>query len=248
MITNFYTTPENIRQETLTIEGEEAKHILSVMRYRTGDTISVVDGCGVKYNVLIEKTSKASLQGKILSRIRKENEPVCNITLAQSICRQERMDFLIEKATEIGVSSVIPILTDRGLVKVSGTSKNRSKTQRWRRIAVASMKQSLRTVLPEIENITTFENLLSRIRSYDLSLIASLEKGSKSIKDCDELKRKVRKILLIVGPEAGFTPEELLKAKLHGAIPITLGARRLRTETAGIVLLSLILHHLNELG
>jgi 16S rRNA (uracil1498-N3)-methyltransferase len=248
MITNFYTTPENIRQETLTIEGEEAKHILSVMRYRTGDTIYVVDGCGVKYHVLIEKTSKASLQGKILSRIRKENEPVCNITLAQAICRQERMDLLIEKATEIGVSSVIPILTDRGLVKVSGTSKGRSKIQRWRRIAVASMKQSLRTVLPEIENITTFENLLSRIKSYDVCLIASLEKGSRSIKDCYELKRKGRKILLLVGPEAGFTPEELSSAKLQGSIPITLGARRLRTETAGIVLLSLILHHLNELG
>jgi 16S rRNA (uracil1498-N3)-methyltransferase len=248
MITNFYTKPENIERDSLTIDGNEAKHILSVMRYRTGDTISVVDGCGVKYNVLIEKTSKTSLQGKILSRIRKENEPVSYITLAQAVCRQERMDFLIEKATEIGVSSIIPILTDRGLVKVSGTSKGKSKTQRWRKIAVASMKQSLRTVLPEIENITTFENLLSRIKSYDLCLIASLERDSKSIKDCEELKRKVRKIILIVGPEAGFTPEELSKAKLHGAIPITLGARRLRTETAGIVFLSLILHHLNEMG
>jgi 16S rRNA (uracil1498-N3)-methyltransferase len=248
MITNFYTRPDNIHQETLTIEGEEAKHILSVMRYRAGDTISVVDGKGVRYNVQIEKTSKASLQGKILSRIRKENEPACYITLAQAVCRQERMDLLIEKATEIGVSSIVPIQTERGLIKISGVSKGESKTQRWRRIAVASMKQSLRTVLPEIENITTFQNLLSRIKSYDLSLIASLEKGSKSIKDCYELKRKGRKILLLVGPEAGFTPEELSKAKLQGAIPITLGARRLRTETAGIVFLSLILHRLNELG
>lgn len=248
MITNFYTRPENIRQETLTIDGDEAKHILSVMRYRTGDTISVVDGCGVRYNVLIEKTSQASLQGKILSRIRNENEPISYITLAQAICRQERMDFLVEKATEIGVSSIIPILTDRGLVKISATSKGKSKTDRWRRIAIASMKQSLRTVLPEIENITTFQNLLSRIGSYDLCLIASLEKGSKSIKDCEELKRKLRKILLIVGPEAGFTQEELSKAKLQGAIPITLGTRRLRTETAGIIFLSLVLHQMYELG
>jgi 16S rRNA (uracil1498-N3)-methyltransferase len=248
MITNFYTRPENIRQETLTINGDEAKHILSVMRYRLGDTISVVDGCGVRYSVLIEKTSKASLQGKILSRIRKENEPACHITLAQAVCRQEKMDFLIEKATEIGVSSIIPIQTERGVVKISGFPKSKAKTERWRRIAVASMKQSLRTVLPEIENIATFENLLSRIKSYDLCLIASLEKDSKKIHDCEEIKRKSRKILLTVGPEAGFAPDELSKARLLGAIPITLGTRRLRAETAGIVFLSLILHHLDELG
>ena len=248
MITNFYTPPEKIQKETLTIDGDEAKHILSVMRYRTGDTISVVDGKGFRYDVLIEKTSKSSLQGKILSRIRRENEPVCFITLAQSVCRQERIDFLIEKATEIGLSSIIPIQTERGLVKVGSFPKSRAKIERWRRIAIASLKQSQRTVLPEIENIVTFENLLPRIKSYDLTLIASLEKDSKNIQDCEELKGKVKKILLIVGPEAGFTPDELSKAKLHGAIPITLGSRRLRTETAGIVFLSLILHHLNELG
>ncbi len=248
MITNFYTPPENIQKDTLTIEGDEAKHILSVMRYRTGDTIYVVDGKGFRYNVLIEKTSKSSLQGKILSRIRRENEPACNITLAQSVCRQERMDFLIEKATEIGVSSIIPIITQRGLVKIGESPKSRAKIERWRRIAIASMKQSLRTVLPKIENIITFENLLPRIKSYDLTLIASLEKDSKNIQDFEDLKRKVKKILLIVGPEAGFTPDELSKAKFHGAIPVTLGTRRLRAETAGIVFLSLILHHLNELG
>jgi 16S rRNA (uracil1498-N3)-methyltransferase len=248
MITNFYTPPEKIQKEMLTIEGDEAKHILSVMHYGVGDTISVVDGKGVRYNVLIEKTAKASLQGKILSSTLKENEPVCNITLAQSICRQTRMDFLIEKATEIGVSSIIPIQTERGLVKARGFPKNQAKIERWRRIAIASMKQSLRTILAEIENITPFENLLSRFKNYDLTLIASMEKDSKSIRDCEELKRKTRKILLIVGPEAGFAPDELAKAKLQGAIPITLGARRLRAETAGMVFLSLILYQLNELG
>ncbi len=248
MITNFYTKPENIHQETLTIDGEEAKHILSVLRYKAGDLISVVDGSGTRYNVVIEKASRTSLEGKILSRIRKENEPAGHVTLAQAVCRQERMDFLIEKATEIGVSSIIPILTERNLVKVSGISKGKNKIDRWRRIAIAGMKQSLRTVLPEIENIVEFDNLLSRIKSYDLCLIASLEKGSKSIKECEELKRRTRKILLIVGPESGFSEEELSKAKLQGAIPITLGIRRLRTETAGIVFLSLVLHQLSDIG
>jgi 16S rRNA (uracil1498-N3)-methyltransferase len=248
MITNFYTPLEKISEDVLTIDGEEAKHILSVLRHKVGDVISVVDGCGTRYNVLIEKASKGSIQGKILSRIRKENEPACQVTLAQAICRQERMDFLIEKATEIGVFSIIPILTERGLVKIREISKGRSKIDRWKRLAIASMKQSLRTVLPEIQEITPFDHLLPKIKSFDLCLIASLEKDSKSIKDCEELKRRVKKILLIVGPEAGFTEEELSKAKAQGAIPISLGLRRLRTETAGVVFLSLVLHQWGDLG
>lgn len=248
MITNFYVKPEDIDRDTLTIEGEEARHILSVLRFKTGDVISVVDGCGTRYNVLIEKTLKGSLHGKILTRIRKENEPACHVTLAQAICRQERMDFLIDKATEIGVSSIIPILTERSIVKVSGASKGKTKINRWRRLAIASMKQSLRTVLPEIQEIIPFDHLLPKIKSFDLCLIATLEKDAKNIKECAELKRRVRKILLIVGPEAGFTEEELSLTKAQGTIPITLGTRRLRTETAGLVFLSIVLQQLGDLG
>ena len=248
MITNFYTRPENIDNETLTIDGEEARHILSVLRHKVGDIINIVDGCGKRYTVLIEKTSPTSLQGKIFSYIMEENEPACQVTLAQAVCRQERMDFLIEKTTEIGVFSIIPILTEKGLVKVSGISKGKNKIDRWRRLAIASMKQSLRTVLPEIQNIIKFDELLSRIENFDLCLIASLEKDSKSIKECEELRKSVSRILLIVGPETGFTEEEISNAKAQGAISISLGARRLRAETAGVVFLSLVLHQLDDLG
>jgi 16S rRNA (uracil1498-N3)-methyltransferase len=209
MITNFYVNPENVGKDSLKIVGEEAKHILSVLRYGSGDVIDVVDGCGTKYKVKIEEISRDFLEGKILSRTSKENEPDCHLTLAQAICRKERMDFLIEKATEIGVSSIIPIVTERSLIKVSG---------------------------------------VSRKKNFDLCLIASLDKDSKSIKECEELKAGLKNILLIVGPEAGFTEEELSKAKAQGAIPMSLGSRRLRTETAGVVFLSLVFHQLGDLG
>lgn len=248
MITNFYTSPDKIDKETLTIEGEEAKHILSVLRRGSGDVIDVVDGCGTKYKVLIEEVSRDFLEGKILSRTSRENEPNCHLSLAQAICRKERMDFLIEKVTEIGVSSIIPILTERNLVKVSGTSSQQKKIDRWRRLAIASMKQSLRTVLPEIQNIIEFEQLLSKISSFDLCLIASLDKDSKTVRECEQLKKGVKNLLLLVGPEAGFTEDELSKARTQGAITISLGSRRLRTETAGVVFLSLVLHQLNDLG
>jgi 16S rRNA (uracil1498-N3)-methyltransferase len=248
MITNFYTNPEKINKETLIIDGEEARHILSVLRYGPGDEIGVVDGCGGKYHAAITKVSRNNLEAKILSRTQMEKEPDCHVALAQSICRQERMDFLVEKATEIGVSFIIPITTERGLIKISEGPKAKRKTERWRRIAIAAMKQSLRTVLPEIREVTKFEDLLAQFNHYDLCLIASLEEDSKRLTECKQLKKGLKKILLIVGPEAGFTDEELCRAKARGAFPISLGTRRLRTETAGVVFSSLVLHRLTDLG
>jgi 16S rRNA (uracil1498-N3)-methyltransferase len=247
VITNFYTDPEKIDRETLAIDGDEAKHILSVLRHGAGDQIHVVDGRGTKYRVMIEEVSRDFLQGKILSRTRMENEPDCQVTLAQAICRKERMDFLVEKATEIGVSSIIPIVTQRNLVKVDDASREKSKIERWRRVAVAAMKQSLRSVLPEIYDVTPFAQLLPRIHDYDLCLIASLDKDAKNVSECEQLRAKPQEVLLIVGPEAGLTDEELSQAKAQGAIPISLGPRRLRTETAGLVFSSLALHQVSDL-
>ena len=248
MITNFYTTPDKIGKDTLTIEGQEANHVLSVLRFGSGDEIDVVDGRGTKYKVVIQEVSRDFLQGKILSRTHMENEPDCHITLAQAVCRKERMDFLIEKATEIGVSCIIPLLTERSLIKAGGTTRDKKKTERWRRIAIAAMKQSLRTVLPEIRDVMGFEQLLPKIKDYDLCLLASLDKDSKTIRGCEQLKRGVRSVLLIVGPEAGFTEEELSKAESAGITSVSLGTRRLRTETAGLVFLSLVLHQLEAVG
>lgn len=262
MITNFYVNPENVRKDSLKIVGEEAKHILTVLRYQKGDTIDVVDGCGTKYKVLIQDLGKDYVEGKILSKKKKEYEPMAHLTLAQAICKGPRMDFLIEKATEIGVSTIIPIVTENTVVKIGKITQEsgsvspgaRRKTERWKRLAIASMKQSLRSILPDIQNPIKFDDLLPKIKTFDLSLIASLEKGAKSLRECGELKKRLRNkealrnVLVMVGPEAGFTEDELSKAKAVGAIPITLGSRRLRTETAGIVFSSLVLYELEDLG
>jgi 16S rRNA (uracil1498-N3)-methyltransferase len=263
MITNFYVNPENVAEDSLKIVGEEAKHIVTVLRYQKGKIIDVVDGCGVYYRVLIQDLGKDYVEGKILSEIIKENEPITHLTLAQAICKPVRMDLLIEKATEIGVSTIIPILTENTVVKIGKIAEEngsvspvaRRKTERWRRVAIASMKQSLRSILPNIQNPTKFDDLLPKIETLDLCLIASLEEGAKSLRECDEFKNRLRNrkvplrnVLIMVGPEAGFTEDEVSKAKTFGAIPITLGLRRLRTETAGIVFSSLVLYELKDLG
>ncbi len=251
MITYFYVEPKNIGKDFLKIEGDEAKHISLVLRKDTGEIIEVVDGEGSKYQVRITAVGKDWVQGEILSRVRKENEPLAHLTLTQALIKGVRMDFLIEKITEIGVSSVIPLITERSAVKLEKERKEFSRLSRWRRIAISGMKQSLRSVLLEIQKPLLFEELLSRIKDYDLALIACQTKKSvplRQIKEMQEAKEKVKKVLLLVGPESGFTPKELEQALKIGVVPVSLGPRRLRAETAGIVLSSLVLYELEDLG
>jgi len=251
MITYFYVEPKNVGKNFLKIEGEEAKHICLVLRKGKGEIIEVVDGEGIKYQVLITGTGKDWVQGKILTQIRKENEPLTHLTLAQALIKGLRMDFLVEKITEIGVSSIIPLIAEKSLIKLGKDKKEFARLNRWKRIAISGMKQSLRSRLPQIQKPVLFEELLATIKDYDLALIACQTKKSirlRRIKEIFELKRRLKKILLLVGPESGFTQKELDQAFQAGIIPVSLGPRRLRAETAGILFSSLVLYELEDLG
>jgi 16S rRNA (uracil1498-N3)-methyltransferase len=246
MITNFYCEPGNIKRDSLRIVGEEKKHIISVLRYKKGDSIDVVDGRGNVYKVEITDIEKDEINCKIIQKKPGENEPKIHLSLAQSLCQGYKMDWLVEKATEIGASSVIPLLTERTIIKLGDSKKEKAKMNRWRKIAIASMKQSLGSFLPDIKPVTRLKKLLPEIKKYDLTLMGSLESDAKNIKNILQLGKSPKRILAIVGPEAGFTDEELTQLKSEGAIPVSLGQRRLRTETAGIVLSSLVLYELGN--
>ena len=248
MITYFYVEPKNVGKDSLRIEGEEAKHICLVLRKGEGEIIEVVDGEGIKYQVQITGTGKDWVQGRIISQTRKENEPFTELTLAQALIKGVRMDFLVEKVTEIGVSSIIPLITGKSLIKLEKDFKGVSRVNRWKRIAISGMKQSLRSKLPEIQNPVSFQELLTNVKDYDLALIACQTKKSKPLKRIFESNKRLKKVLLLVGPEGGFTQGELNLSFQSGIIPVSLGPRRLRSETAGIVFSSLVLNELGDLG
>ena len=248
MITYFYVEPKNVNKNILKIEGEEAKHICQVLRKGEGEIIEVVDGEGIKYQVLITNTGRDWVQGKILAQIRKENEPLTHLTLAQGLIKGVRMDFLVEKITEIGVSSIIPLITEKSVVKLEKDKKEIMRLNRWKKIAISGMKQSLRSRLPKIQIPILFQELLAKVKEYDLALIACQTKRSKSLKGVIDAKIRLKNVLLLVGSESGFTQEELDLALKTGVIPISLGPRRLRSETAGIVISSLLLYELEDLG
>lgn len=246
MITNFYCEPENIRGDTLRIMGEETRHIVSVLRSKKGDLIDVVDGIGNKYRVRIAHIEKDEIQGEIISRKKGENEPEIHLSLAQSLCKGYKMDLVVEKATEIGVSSIIPLLTEQTEVKIESQRKESLKIERWKRKALSAMKQSLRSRLPLIDKMTPLGELLRHIKDFDLALFGSLQKGARKLKQAAPFEGHPERVLVIVGPEAGFTERELKQLSESNAIPVSLGRRRLRTETAGIMLSCLVFYVLGE--
>jgi len=247
-VTNFYTPPEKIKNDRVLIEGQEAFHIAKVLKFNKGEIIPVVDGLGNKYKVVISNISKKSVEGNILTCVRKENEPLVNITLAPALSGGTKMDLVIEKCTEIGVNAFIPMLTEKSFIKIDKKTKAQSKTSRWRKVAIAAMKQSLRSYLPKIHEIMDFDGVLQKTHYFDLTLVATLESHSKPIGEIFDYQNKYKNILLLVGPEAGFTPSELERAREGKTVSVSLGPRRFRTETASIILVSQVLTLCGEMS
>lgn len=237
----FYTPKKNIVRDGLTIIGEEAKHIGTVLRHKTGDRISVTDGEGFEYSVVIDTITPNTVSCKIISKIRKPRESLVQVTLAQGIIKGQRMDVLIEKATELGVFEIIPLITQRSVAKLEGEER----LTRLKRVALSAMKTSTRSLLPRICEPMEFDEVLKLCDRYDISLLAWEEERKKKLSDV--LKTSPKKVILFVGPEGGFTEEEVEKAKKKGVEVFSMGLRRLRAETAGMTAVSLVLYQLGEM-
>lgn len=240
---SFYVHPKNVQGNELVLSEEETHHLSHVLRKNKGDIIWVVDGEGTGYEVKILYISQSSVRGKIIKTRRRIGEPIAEINLAQGVLKGDRFDWLVEKVTEIGIRKIIPF-TSENAVTVAGPQK----IARWKRIAMASMKQSGRSILPDIGSAMTFKQVVSLGSNCNYRLIAYNNPESVSIATLESKHQITKnKALLVVGPEGGFTEEEIEQAVEHGFDPVTLGPRRLRAETAGVVISSLILSKLGEL-
>jgi 16S rRNA (uracil1498-N3)-methyltransferase len=240
---SFYVSPTNIRGDELVLDADEAHHLYRVLRKKKGDMIRVVDGEGGAYESEILYIAKNEVRCRVRQTRRRLGEPIANVTLIQGVLKGDRFDWLVEKATEIGVRRIIPLISENSVA-----SAGDQKVARWRRIGMAAMKQSGRSILPEITESKTFKQALSLGINYSFRLIAHSESGSQLLV-LPESNRPLTtpKILLMAGPEGGFTHVEYEEAVNHGFQPVTLGSRRLRGETAGVVLTALVLFQLGDL-
>ncbi len=247
----FHVSPAECGETTITLAGGEAHHALRVLRLRFGDAAVVLDGAGGEYHC---EVASASNQTVDLAVRRKRLEPrsPCEITLVQAVPKGKLFDSIVQKATELGASRVIPLLTDR-VVRQFDDEKSDSQLHHWRAVAIESIKQCGSLWLPQIDAPTSVASLLSRQEAHDLSLIASLETGGLHPRKWfqkfreQSVKPNPDSICVWVGPEGDFTSAELAAAKAAGALPITLGPLVLRSETAAIYCLSVLGYEISAL-
>ncbi|MEO0097045.1 MAG: RsmE family RNA methyltransferase [candidate division WOR-3 bacterium] len=236
----IYYYPQRLEiGENIIIKNDEAKHILKVMRHKVGDKIKLTDGYGYEYELLITGVEKEKLTGEVLSKKFLPREPDIKITLASSPLKGENTEIMLGKATELGISGFIPVYFQNTVVKI-----NENKLKRLKKISIASLKTSAGTLLPKIYKPLTFKELINNFSSFDLVLLAYEDSETKL---ANIIKKNIKTILLIIGPEGGFTIKEVKMAEEEGAQFFSLGKRRLRSETAGIVAISLILYEFNNI-
>lgn len=243
----FYLPPERCRDITLELTDEEAHHALRALRVQTGERVTVLDGAGQALNCEVRAATKRTV---ILSVLRKNTSPPlpCQITLLQAIPKAKAMDYIIQKATELGAGRVVPILSERTVVQLDGEDAG-SKAEKWQQIAIESIKQCGSPWLTKIEAPVTLKNYLARKEKFDLSLIASLEDDGRHPHEFIEQFRAAHSRApatgcVWIGPEGDFSPTEINMIKAAGALPITLGRLVLRSDTAAIYSLSVLNYEL----
>lgn len=238
----FFIKSNNINEnEAIISEKEDIKHILNVLRYRINDELILVDDAEFTYKVIITDIQKDRITTKVIEKVKSFRKLSLNITLAQSILKASAQDILIQKATELGVKTIIPIVSQYTVVKLDNKKGMEQKINRWQKIAFESCKQCERSDIPVVEDIISFENLLNKLDDYDLPVVCVERQADMSIKEFLK-SNKPGKILAIVGPEGGWSDEEINMFKRKGLKTLTLGNLIFRAETAAINVLSDIIY------
>lgn len=236
----FFVSKQQIANQ-ITILDEDAKHIKTVLRAKPGEEMTVCDGEGTDYFCKINAVAEKEILLDILEKKLCQTEPAVKITLFQGLPKADKMDMIIQKCVELGIDSIVPVVTERTIVKLD--KKEPKKIQRWQKIAESAAKQSGRGKIPCIENVLSFSQAIEESKKL-CSAVIPYEK---------ELQRGIKEFVktfsgdtlgLFIGPEGGFSLEEIQQAQKEGILPITLGKTILRTETAAIVATAILLHEL----
>ncbi|NWF92564.1 MAG: 16S rRNA (uracil(1498)-N(3))-methyltransferase [Syntrophaceae bacterium] len=242
----FYVPEPRIEKGMLRIEGGEARHIRRVLRLRAGDEIVVFDGSGKEYEGRIVEEGSSSVVIVIRNTLSSIRESPLETTLAQSLLKGEKMDYVIQKATELGVGEIVPFFSSRS-VPLLEKSTRLTRHRRWERIAAEASKQCGRGIVPKISPLQDYPEVFEKISPEPLRLIF-WEEGGVRLKEVLEEKRGMKRVFFVVGPEGGFSREEIAYAKERGFIPVTLGGRILRSETASVCCLSILQYEWGDIG
>jgi 16S rRNA (uracil1498-N3)-methyltransferase len=248
MSTNrFFISPADFEGDRVRLSREQAHQVRQVLRLKPGDTIVVLDGQGMEYDVKLATVSSSEAVGQIAETRQAAGEPGIQLTLFQSLLIREKFEWVLQKGTEVGAAEFVPVLTSRGLVRTKEIDEH--KLDRWRRIVTEAAEQSHRGRVPRIGSVLPFEQVFSQYVGFDRLLIAAPGPQTTELREAlRDLPNEDASIALLIGPEGGFTDEEVALAREKSAVAVGLGPRILRTETAAVVACALILHELGEMG
>lgn len=242
---SFLLAQEYKKADIAVITGKQAHHIRDVLRLKRGDTLQLFDGQGNLYQGRILATQPKQLKVEIEYVNKVLPKSTIKITLAQALPKKNKMDYIVEKATELGVSAIIPIQTERTIPKLDQLKQSARKL-RWQRIAAEAAKQCGRLDIPQVKELSSWSEVLSALANYDFKLIACLSENTKGIKDILRTEKKGKKVAILIGPEGDFTKTEINKAQNAGFIPISLGSNVLKSDTAALACLSIINYELSQ--
>ena len=245
---HFFIDPSAATNTLVTIERSEAHHIKNVLRLKLGDRIKLFDGTGFEYEGVIKNMSAAQVDVEIRSKVRTTLRSGTQIMVAQAFLKEKKMDDLVRKLCELGVAKWIPFFSRRSIARPDA-SRLAARSRRWHRIAAEALKQCRRIDLPEIAAASSFEEVLDFSKTSDLNIVF-WEKEPAPLSGGIELKEKhsIRKILLMLGPEGGFTQKEIEMAENSGFVVAGLGPRILRAETATLAAVTLVQYLFGDMG
>lgn len=246
----FFVSSNQINENEIEILGDDINHIKNVLRLPVGEKILICNQDNSQnYISKITKISKNSIICQILSEEKSTSESNIKIDIFQGLPKADKMELIIQKATELGANSFIPVVFKRTIVKIDEKDKNK-KIERWQKIAEVAAKQSGRDIVPEIKNIENVKNICNLFKKYDIVLVAYECENKNSLKDeLQKLKsnKNELKIAIVIGPEGGIDESEIEVFKNAGVKIITLGKRILRTETVALVMTAIINYELEDI-
>lgn len=237
-MSRFYVEPGSVRGDSIVVTGDEAHHIIDVMRLKVGDDVVAFDGLGREYSAIIEVIGKKDLTLRIKARHEGKAMGGLSITLIQAIPKSDRMDYIVEKSTELGTRVIAPVFTDRTIAKWD-SKKTAARLDRWKNIAMAASKQCGRSDIPDVREASIFDSALAIAADTDIKLIAALSDRAKPLKEV-LAGRRAKSAAIAIGPEGDFTAREVRTAEDAGFIPVSLGQLVLRSDTAGLAVISIL--------
>ena len=244
----FFVERENISENTISITNTDVSHITRVLRMGVGDNLTICDGQGFDYETKISQISDNEIICDIVSKEKSDTEPNINVTLFQGLPKASKMDYIIQKTTELGISTVVPCALKRCVTKLDGKKAEQKKQERWQKIAAEAAKQSGRGIVPTVEMPLTLKEVIERAKDYDLFFVPYECETQTNIKAVLTSVETPKNVAFLIGPEGGFDLSEIEELKNSNINTITLGKRILRTETAGEAVLSMIMYEIGDIN